>query len=200
MNYTKDNKRIVVINGHPSEDSFCEGIAKAYIDSAKENGASVKFINIRKLDFDPILRKDRNAKQVLEKDLKKAQEDIKWADHLVFIHPVWWGGSPALMKGFLDRAFTPGFAYDPKNKTLGLPRGLLSSKSAEIILTMGAPSFVYKLYMGKPATKSLKYSLNYCGIRNIKYTYFGRVDAIGQEKRQEILVKIKSIASKRAIA
>ena len=184
-------KKILVINGHSVKDSFCEGLAKSYIQGAKKGGADVRSINLYDVDFKPVLSSKKN--QVLEKDLKNIQKDIKWADHLVFVYPIWWGDMPALMKGFFDRVFTPGFAYDPKNKKLGLPRGLLTGKSARAIITMGAPTYVYRYVFRKPATRILKYSLNYCGIKNIKVNHFGGIDSSSTEQRKNLIEKVRDV-------
>ena len=100
-------KKIAIINGHPNKDSFNFGVAEAYRAGAVETGAEVKEIVIRELKFNPNLQFGYQKRMELEPDLMKAWEIIQWADHLVWIHPVWWGGFPALMKGFIDRLFLP---------------------------------------------------------------------------------------------
>ncbi|MBN1175473.1 NAD(P)H-dependent oxidoreductase [Candidatus Woesearchaeota archaeon] len=187
-------KRIIVINGHSIKNSFCESIARSYIQGAKESKAEIKFINLYDLKFDPVFISKK--KQPLEKNLKHVQESIKWADHIVFVYPLWWGDMPALMKGFLDRAFIPGFAYDPKNKTMGLPKGLLKGKSARAIITMGAPLPVYKLIFRKPATKIINIALKYCGIKPVRTTHFGKIDSSTEQTRKQILSKVKHLGSK----
>lgn len=49
--------------------------------------------------------------QELEPDLIQLQEHIKWAKHIVFLSPVWWGSFPAKFKAAIDRIFLPGFAF-----------------------------------------------------------------------------------------
>ena len=39
-------------------------------------------------------------------DIEKYRNLITWADHIIFIYPIWWGGMPAILKGFIDRVFT----------------------------------------------------------------------------------------------
>lgn len=189
------SKRIIVINGHPVKDSFSEAIANEYIKGAKESGAEIKFVNLYSVNFDPILKLTYKTKkqQEVEKELKRIQEDIKWADHIVFTFPIWWGDMPALMKGFFDRTFIAGFAFDPKNKTLGLPRGLLTNKSARLLINMGASVIIYKTILGERATKILKSTLNYCGIKPVKATHFGKMDACDETRRKEILKKVRKL-------
>lgn len=81
-------KKILIINGHPNKESFNFGLAEAYKKAALQSNAEIKEIIIRDLQFNPNLAFGYQKISVLEPDLIKAQEKIKWADHLVWIHPV----------------------------------------------------------------------------------------------------------------
>ena len=105
------SQRILVILGHPSTDSFCSALAQTYIHAAKTAGHDVRVLRLGDLRFDPILHHGYTQVQTLEPDLLSAQDDILWAEHLTWVFPVWWGGIPALMKGFIDRVFLAGFAF-----------------------------------------------------------------------------------------
>jgi putative NADPH-quinone reductase len=104
-------KRLLIINGHPDKNSFCFGIAEAYKKGAVNSGAEIKEITIRDLHFNPNLQFGYQQRTELEPDLLAAWEKIKWADHLVWVHPVWWGGLPAITKGFIDRLFFTGLCF-----------------------------------------------------------------------------------------
>jgi len=97
------DKKILIINGHPDEESFNFGLSDAYKNGAEKSDAEVKEIRIRELSFNPNLQFGYRKRTELEPDLIEAQEKLKWADHIVWIYPVWWGSVPAIMKGFLDR-------------------------------------------------------------------------------------------------
>src|SRR6478736_4668624 len=106
-------RNIVLILGHPSENSFCKALLEAYQNGAERAGANCRIIIISKLNFDVNLTdgyRTGEAKQ-LEDDLLTAQQLIKWADHVVMAYPNWWGFMPAVTKGFIDRIFLPGFAF-----------------------------------------------------------------------------------------
>ncbi len=128
-------KRIVVINGHPAQESFNTAIAESYISSGVASGAEVRYVAIGQLNFNPNLQSGYQQRMELEPDLIKALEDIQWSEHQVWIHPVWWLGMPAIMKGFFDKAFLPGIAFKSNKK--GNSEGLLNAKSARIITTAG---------------------------------------------------------------
>ena len=87
---------------------------------ARSKDHVVRELKLGELAFDPILHEGYEQSQVLEPDLLEAQRQIHWAEHLVFVYPVWWGGLPALLQGFFDRALQPGFAPLPRHPGQGL--------------------------------------------------------------------------------
>ena len=94
-------KKILVINGHPNALSFNFAIAESYKNGAIASGAQVETITIAELNFNPNLQFGYQKRTELEPDLLKSWEKIKNADHLVWIHPVWWGGLPEKQKDLL---------------------------------------------------------------------------------------------------
>jgi putative NADPH-quinone reductase len=86
--------------------------------------------------------------------IAKAQALIGAADHLVFVHPLWLGEMPALLKAFLEQVARPGFAYDIKKPPFR--NGLLSGKSARVVITMGMPSWFYQIVYGSHSLKAMK--------------------------------------------
>ncbi|WP_080779949.1 NAD(P)H-dependent oxidoreductase [Chryseobacterium phocaeense] len=189
-------KKIAIINGHPNKDSFNFGLAKAYKEGALEARTEIKEIIIAELDFDPILHFGYQKRMELEPDLLKAWEIIQWADHLVWLHPVWWGGLPALMKGFLDRLFLPGFAYQYRENSIWWDK-LLKGKTAHIITTLDQPGWYYRLFYGRPSVNQLKKStLEFCGIRPVKVTYVGIIRNSTEMQRGKWIRKIKELGRK----
>ncbi|QQT62777.1 NAD(P)H-dependent oxidoreductase [Sphingobacterium multivorum] len=191
-------KKILIINGHPNRESFNFGIANAYQEAAAASGATVRTIHIIDLDFNPNLEFGYRKRTELEQDLLLAWEDILWADHLVWIHPVWWGGLPALMKGFIDRLFLPGRAFQYRENSLFWDK-LLKGKSARIITTLDQPSWYYALVYGRPSVNQLKRStLQFCGISSVKVTYIGIIKTSDPIKRNKWLQKVQRLGHKQA--
>lgn len=189
-------KKIAIINGHPNQGSFNFGIAEAYREGARETGAEVKEIVIRELKFNPNLQFGYQKRMELEPDLMKAWETIQWADHLVWVHPVWWGGFPALMKGFIDRLFLPGLAYKYRENSVWWDK-LLKGKTAHIITTLDQPGWYYRLFFGRPSVNQLKKSiLEYCGVKPVKLTYIGIIRNSKDEQRVQWLRKVKELGKK----
>lgn len=190
------SKKILIINGHPNSESFNFGIAGEYKKGAISTGAEVKEIVIADLDFNPNLKYGYRKRTELEPDLLDAWEKIKWADHLVWIHPVWWGGMPALMKGFLDRLFLPGFAFQYRENSVWWDK-LLKGRTARIITTIDQPSWYYRWMYGRPSVNQLKKStLEFCGIKPVRVTYFGIVKQADQHKREKWLQQVFLLGAK----
>lgn len=185
-------KRILIINGHPYEKSFCAAIADAYEKGAREVGAEVRRINLDELRFDPILHKGYREIQPLEPDLIKAQADIKWAEHLIFVFPTWWVGLPALMKGFLDRVFLPGFAFK-YHKDSPFWDKLLKGRSARLFITMDAP-LIYNWfeYRGSGHIPFIKGTLGFVGIKPVRVDIFDWVRFSSETRRLKWLKKAEA--------
>jgi NAD(P)H dehydrogenase (quinone) len=190
------SKKVLIINGHPNKDSFNFGIAAAYKNGAEDSGAEVKEIIIADLQFNPNLQFGYKKRMELEPDLADAWEKIKWADHLVWVHPVWWGGLPSITKGFIDRLFLPGFAFKYRENSVWWDK-LLKGKTAHIITTLDQPRLYYRIVYGKPSVNQLKKAtLEFCGVKPVKVTYLGIVKTATPDLRNSWLEKIKKLGSK----
>ena len=189
-------KKILIINGHPNKDSFNFAIVAAYQRGALASRAEVKEIVISELDFNPNLKYGYQKRTDLEPDLIEAWEKIKWADHLVWVHPVWWGGLPAMTKGFIDRLFLPGFVFQYKENSVMIEK-LLKSKTAHIITTLDQPSWYYRLVFGRPSVNQLKKAvLEFCGVKPVKVTYIGIVRNSKEETRKNWLKKVEQLGQR----
>ena len=166
-------KKILIINGHPDPESYNVALADAYEKGAKNANAAIQRINIRDLEFNPNLAFGYRKRTELEPDLLAAQEQIKWAEHIVWVYPVWWGGVPAIMKGFLDRVLLPGFAFKKREGSVWWDR-FLGGRSSRIICTMDQPPWFYRFFNRQPSHMAMKkLTLNFIGIKKVKITSIG---------------------------
>ncbi len=188
--------KILIILGHPDEESFNKALYDAYKNGAISAGFEVKEIVIRNLQFNPNLQFGYRKRTDLEPDLLEAWEKIKWADHLVWVYPVWWGGLPALMKGFIDRVFLPGFAFQKRENSVWWDK-LLTGKTARIIYTMDQPFWYYWLVYKQPSNNAFKkLTLEFCGIKPVKVTNIGPVRLSKESYRANWIQKIKILGEK----
>ena len=187
-------KKIVVINGHPGKENLNSAIVDSYIDAAKQTGSEVRYIAIGALDFNPNLQFGYSQRMELEPDLVKALEDIQWSEHTVWIHPMWWLGIPAIMKGFFDRAFLPGITF--KRDENGVTEGLLKEKTGRIITTAGDLSLtIYEeIYKSSGLVQLKEGILAYCGISPIESNFIGPLNELNESDRLQWLKKIKHLA------
>lgn len=189
-------KKVLIINGHPDKESYNFALAQAYIKGAAKINTEIQVINIRELNFNPNLEFGYRKRTELEPDLLDAQEKLKWADHIVWLYPVWWGAVPAIMKGFLDRVLLPGFAFRKRENSLWWDK-LLTGKSARIICTLDQPGFYYRWFYGKPSHNAIKkLTLHFIGIRSVKITTIGPIRLSTDKFREKWLKKVERLGEK----
>ena len=183
------NKRILVILGHPNHDSFCGAITNSYIEGAKAAGNEIQLISLGDLSFDPVLHKGYISSQDLEPDLVAGQAAITWAQHIVFVYPIWWGAMPALLKGFIDRIFLPGFAFKYREGSLFWDR-LLSGRTAHLLVTMDTPPWYFRWVYRMPGHNQMKRTiLEFSGIKPVAISSFGPIKDSSQQKREKWLAQ-----------
>lgn len=113
---------------------------------------------------------------------------------MLLIYPLWLGDLPAVLKGFLEQVFRPGFTGE--NTTKGkLATRPLKGKSARIVVTMGMPAFFYRWFFRAHSLKNLTRNvLGFCGIGPIKTSLIGTVEG-SETKRREWLDKMRELGS-----
>jgi len=189
--------RCLLILAHPRRDSLCGALFDACAEGAREAGAECRELVLSELHFDPDVHAVSPEQQPLEADLERAQRDIHWADHLVFVYPTWWGTFPALLKGFLDRVLTPGFAF--RHVSHDRWDKLLSGRTADLITTMDTPPLVYRFIYRAPGRQALaRATLGYCGIRCAHIEAFGPVISADAGQRRQWLERARSIGARLA--
>lgn len=188
-------KKIFVITGSPKgEDSLALPFVKKYIETAKNVGNEVKMVDSYKLEFDFLQYKDGKFDNSLTPELKEVQDNILWADQIVFVYPLWEGSLPAKLKALLERVLQLGIFFE-YSKTG--PKGLIKNKTAVIIQSYSAPAFFIKYLKGDAGYRTLKdNSLDYCGIRTEKRFDFDLIDTMDEKTKQKRLKEIEIFASK----
>lgn len=189
-------KKVLIINGHPNESSLNRAITESFSKGSIDAGNDVRIIHLSELQFDPNLHFGYSQRLDLEPDILLAQEQILWCDHLVVVHPVWWGGMPALLKGFIDRALLPKFAFQYRENSVWWDK-LLAGRTAEILYTIDQPIFYYKWFNGAPGIKQLKRMiLQFCGFKVKRVTGFQQVRYANAERISEWLRKAEKLGGK----
>jgi NAD(P)H dehydrogenase (quinone) len=151
-----------------------------------------ELIDLYTIDYDPRLREEEHytsGNYVISEENKIFQKKIAEAKYLIFIYPTWWQNMPAILKGFVDRVFTPRFAF---RYVHNLPFGLLKGRRAVVLTSAGGPRFYTRLFTRDRAmTVLVKDVLRFCGI---KTKGFGIGNARSMTEKQK--AKIDKIVKK----
>lgn len=187
-------KKTLVINGHPYEKSYVSELFKTFVNNLNPNKFQIKTIELGRMNFDPVLRYGYSKKMAEDKEIKSSQELLEWADHIVFFYPVWWTSMPGLLKGWLDRVLTPGFAYNMNGfKTIKHLKG----RTAQLFLTSDGPAIYQRLIPNSPIRLMKKHILGLCGIQVLKSDIIGMVTLPNRENaRKKFIGKVAASAKK----
>lgn len=188
------NGRVLVVLGHPRRESLCGALAQSYADAAEAAGATVRRLALGELSFDPVLRHGYQGEQALEHDLALATEHLRWAQHVVWVHPNWWGGPPALLKGFIDRVFLPGVAFRYRRDGSSAWDRLLAGRSSRLIVTMDSPPWYFRWVQRMPGHQQMRRSiLGFSGFDPVDITSLGPVRGSSPERRQAWLQQVADL-------
>lgn len=191
-------KNVYILLGNPDkEGTLTAALADTYEAAAREAGHEVRRANVGDLQFDPILHKGYRVIQELEPDLLKVQEDMKWADHIVIVYPLWWSSMPSLFKGMFDRMWLPAFAFrfikSPSGKsTVGWQR-LLKGKTSRVIVTLKNNPLVERFLFGDYTAELVDAILRFAGIK-VRLTEIGNVEGLSAARKEEWFAKMRALA------
>lgn len=194
------SKKIALIQGHPDPDPghLCRALGEDYAEAARGAGHEVTVIDVATLDFPMLTNPDDFNTGAPPPSLADAQAAILAADHLVVVFPLWLGTLPALTKGFFEQVLHRAVAFEPSDGN-GWPKGKLTGKSARIIVTMGMPVPVFRIWFLSHGVKLLERSiLGVVGVHPIRETLFGMVHAVSTEKRWGWIKTVRDLGAKGA--
>jgi len=187
-------KRILLVQGHPDgEPHFNHALADAYAGGAAASGHAIERIEIASLDF-PLLRSKADWDHgAVPPALVPAQQALQRAEHVVLFFPLWLGGMPALLKGFLEQVARPGFALSLPDEH-GRQAKLLGGRSARVVVTMGMPALVYRWYFRAHSVKALERNiLGFVGFAPVRETLIGSVESMDDVDRRKWLAKLAAL-------
>lgn len=182
----------LIISAHPNPQSFNRALVEEVIKATRQAGGETVVRDLYTLDFNPVLSwRELNASMegIVPAEIKFEQKLITEADLITFIYPLWWMGFPAILKGYLDRVLSYGFAYQNENN---ISVGLLGNKKIQQFITMGNSIEKYQQLGFDKALKSCLVDglFNFCGITDIQHEIFGNIHLLDETDRQTILISI----------
>jgi NAD(P)H dehydrogenase (quinone) len=170
--FTSRMPRVLIVTAHPDPHSFTLALAQRMEAAAQAGGADVYLRDLYWEDFDP--RLTAAEARGLPTDDPRVRDHIKAllaADALIIVHPNWWGAPPAMMKGWMDRVFALGSAYEfEKNfDEGGPPVPLLRTRAALIVNTSNTAEDREQRFFGDPLERIWRDCLlSYCGVQQVQ--------------------------------
>ncbi|MFT3682888.1 MAG: NAD(P)H-dependent oxidoreductase [Ferruginibacter sp.] len=193
-------KNVLIIYAHPDEKSFNHAVLSSIEATVTANGHHCSVIDLYKINYNPVMTA-AESKGMVSAQTKAQQQLIQEATDIVFVFPVWWFRAPAMMEGFIDKTFTPKFAYrfKPVAGVYGIPIPLLRDKKVTAFITHGAPALPVKLlYVNAVKYRFLLGFLSFCfNIFKCRIVQLWSVPFISDAKRKAALERVGKITGKR---
>ena len=192
--------KVLVVYAHPNPQSFNHAILDAFTKGLAEGSHTYEVVDLYAIRFNPCLDVEDLTKLTAGKvpdDIKAQQEKVTHAEAIVFIHPVWWAGPPAILKGWIDRVFSMGFAYRFDEKT-GEPVGLFKHRKALVINTAGAGEEDAKASGMTDAINHTEVQgmFSFCGIRKSQHVVFYNVMMTDNKTRLKYLEEARELGKR----
>lgn len=189
--------KVLTICAHPNPKSFNHAIMEAFTGGLKEGGHSSGVVDLYDMEFNPCMSGTDLAgifSGNVPADIQEQQEKVAEAEGICIIHPIWWTGSPAILKGYFDRIFSMGFAYT-HDKNTGSPMGLLKNEKALIINTSGAAKEDAERSGMTDAVKRTEIDgiLGFCGVKDLQHVMFYGVIKTDDATRKGYLEEARNL-------
>lgn len=155
--------KCLVVIAHPLGDSLCHALARSVIEALTAVGHEVQIEDLYQSGFAPALTLgERKRYYAPPFDSAAVQSEISRllaAEALVLVFPTWWFGFPAILKGWFDRVWAPGLAYDHASDLGPIKPRLHHLRNALAITSLGSPWWVDRLVLWQPVKRVLKTAL-----------------------------------------
>ncbi len=188
----------LIIVSHPAPQSLTMGLVHAYASELETLGHRQQIYDLYRRGFNPVLTAHEltpvSTDQPSDSDLAQAQEDIRAADVLTVVYPLWWASMPAMLKGYIDWVFARGFAYESHG---GVVRGLLSGKQCILITISGAPLPLLVETGQWQAVQALQdtHIFRSAGFELLEHLHFDAVEPnLPRERAHQHLARVRSCA------
>jgi NAD(P)H dehydrogenase (quinone) len=173
--------RWYVLLAHPNPGSFNHAVCSAFVEGLKECGASYEVNDLYTSGFSPLMAgNDFNQfteEGELPADVLAEQARVDRADAMALIYPIWWNEAPAILKGWIDRVLSKGWAYDVSED--GKFKALLKLKKLIIMNTADNPVELLEKAGLNSATRLTKDAgtFGFCGVPQVEHYILGEVSS-----------------------
>ena len=185
--------KVLIVFTHPNPNSFNHALLESISEGLKQAGHEVKIKDLYQEKFDPILKAEDLAQLqqgITPEKIAKEQDQLLWADSLIFIYPLWWFDRPAMLKGWFDIVLTNGLAFEYSSEGV---KGLLKHRKALVIITAGGSEQYFKdndalQLIHRPVTDG---TLSFCGIKDVSHEIYYDIASLSDAQRHNILSQAK---------
>ena len=185
----------LIVTTHPLNDSLCKALSKHVIKKIEEKGFEIEVEDLYAKNFEPALtvaeRESYYSGDFNQSELSEQIKRLKKAETLILLFPTWWFSFPAMLKGWFDRVWCPGVAYNHASD-LGAIKPLLDNlENVLVITTLGSPWWVDKLIMRQPVKKVIKTALLGTCAKNSKLQFLTLYNSEKLNKQKVLTFKHK---------
>lgn len=160
--------KTLIVLAHPLQKSLCHHLAQKAATKARSLGHDVRVLDLYEMGFDPRLsvaeRSDYYTKSFAD------DAGLQDTEMLILVFPTWWFSLPAILKGWIDRSFLPGVAYDHASDLSALSPRLHNLRHLLVVTTLGSPGWVDRLILRRPLHRALKWGLAKACAPRAKYS------------------------------
>lgn len=192
-------QNFLIIYAHPNPESFNAAIKNKILTTLKTKRVQFHLIDLYAENYNPVLSLDELIGKTTD-ETKHFQKIISESTNIIFVFPVFWFRAPAILEGFIDKVFVPGFAYRFKQLfgKYGMPIPMLSDKKVLTIVTHGAPALPVKtIYVNAVKFRFLLGFLSFCfNLFKCKFLQLWSVPFIDQKVREKYLKKVELLVLK----
>ncbi|WP_428239651.1 NAD(P)H-dependent oxidoreductase [Gynuella sp.] len=155
--------KCLIVLAHPLKGSLCDYLANKTASHLTSKGYEITLLNLYEDKFAPALTSEERLSyyqaQFNDHLVQAEIMQLKQAESLVLVFPTWWFGFPAILKGWFDRVWAPGHAYNHASDLGAITPRLDNLKEVKVITTLGSPWWVDKLVLRQPVKRILKIAL-----------------------------------------
>lgn len=149
--------RVLLIYCHPSDTSFASTLHQTVLKTLQERGHDVTDLDLYREGFRPVMSREERLQYQdpsrYQESVEKYARQLADAEAILAVYPTWWYGLPAMLKGYFDRVWAPGIAFDiGADGVFGTDR-LAHIQKLGVVTTYGSPWWMIRLYMGDPERK-----------------------------------------------
>jgi len=186
--------RVLIVHSHPDPDSYNASLCRTVAETLTRGGHELRVIDLYAEGFQPVL--SREGWRAYEDAARNADgiEDhvaaLRWAEGLIFVYPTWWYGLPAMLKGWLDRVWTPGVAFTlPKDGPIA--PSLTHIRKLGVVTTCGASWWLTQV-VGAPGRNLMLRGCRFLMAPRCKRLYLAhyRMDASTPQSREKFRARV----------